>query len=78
MLKKRKKKKKNKIEKNQRYSLFYKKMKEAIENFVNMFFKHIFTPRNTAKPIENTNVITSSDSELDDKEHYLMFDYNSE
>ena len=53
-------------------------MKEAIENFVNMFFKQIFTPRNTAKPIENTSVIISSDSELDDREYYLMFDYTSE
>lgn len=53
-------------------------MKDAIENFVNMFFKQIFTPRNTAKPIESTHVITSSDSELDDKEYYIMFDYNSE
>ena len=53
-------------------------MKEAIENFVNMFFKQIFIPRNTAKPIENTSVIISSDSELDDREYYLMFDYTSE
>ena len=53
-------------------------MKEAVDNFVNMFFKHIFVPRNTSKPVEQTSVITSSDSELDEREYYAMFDYNSE
>jgi len=51
-------------------------MLASIENFVNMFFRHIFIPRNT---FIKEQVITTSDSEEEEEEDFIpVVDYLSD